>query len=204
MDGPFPLVAQGGGPSGAEQVPVRVVEVPERPVDGTQTVGPAGHQYPRQGRVPLVPRIVGVEAADDHRAGPTTRCVVGHAEVHGLETVAGDGDGLDVGHPEGGLDQRLKTDPSVQAHGRFDLRDHGIHQVNVCWDPYLGDQNRVEMPSGLFYDVDHIPIHVVGVNAVDPHRDGLAPLPPVDVAQGVDDVGAGLLLVSGGDSVFEI
>ena len=68
----------------------------------------------------------------------------------------------------------------------------------------LGDQNGVQMLSGLLYDLHHVAVHVVGVNAVDSDRYGLAGSPPVDVVECFDDVGACAQLVTGSNRVFKV
>ena len=204
VDGPLALVAEGGGPTGAVQEAVGVVEVAERAVDGPDAVGPTGHQHPGEAVVPLVARIVRVQAADVGGAGPAARGIVGHAEVHCLQAGAGRGDGLDVRHPQRGLDEGLDADLPGEARGLLDLADHGIDHVDVGRHADLGDQDGVEVLAGLLHHVDDVPVHVVGVDTVDPHRDGLAQAPPVDVAEPLDDVASGLNLVAGGDGILQV
>ena len=89
MDRPLALDAERGGALGARRVAFRIGEVAERTVDRTQAVGAAGDRHARQREVPLVARIVGVEAADDDGARLVEGGVVGDAEVHGLEAAVG-------------------------------------------------------------------------------------------------------------------
>ena len=68
--------------------------------------------------------------------------------------------------------------------------------------PALGDHDQVELARCLFQDIDHVPVHVMGVQPVDADGQGLAA--PIEVVEGLDDVLAGLFLVIGGDRVFKV
>ncbi len=70
-----------------------------------------------------------------------------------------------------------------------------LDRVEVGRHADLRDQDRVELVAGLLHDVDDVAVHVVGVEAVDAHRHGLAGAAPVDVVERLDDVLARLLLV---------
>ena len=58
--------------------------------------------------------------------------------------------------------------------------------------------------TGLFHHIDHIPIHVMRIKAVDADGNRLALGGPVDVVQGLDAVLAGLFLFRRGDRIFEV
>ena len=76
--------------------------------------------------------------------------------------------------------------------------------VDVGRHADLRHQDGVELRTGLLHDVDDVAVHVVGVEAVDAHRDRLARGLPVDVVQRLDDVLAGLLLVGRRDGVLAV
>ena len=189
---------------GAGLVAVGIVEVAERTVDRAQAVGAAGDGHARQREVPLIARIVGVEAADDDGARLVEGRVVGDAEVHRLEPARGGGDRFDVGHAERRLDQRFGADPVREALGHLDLADDAFDRVDVGRHADLRDQDRVELGAGLLHDVDDVAVHVVRVEAVDADRDGLAGALPVEVVQRLDDVLARLLLVGRRDGVLAV
>src|SRR5687768_2366853 len=105
MDRPLPLDPERRTTTGGGVVALRVLEITKWPVDGAETVSAAGNNHPRERRMPLVSRVVGVESADADGARPAARGIVGDAEVHGLEPAARLGDCLDVGHAERCLDQ---------------------------------------------------------------------------------------------------
>ena len=121
-----------------------------------------------------------------------------------LHAVARAGDVLHVGHAERRLDEGLEPDAVVDPHGLLDLGDHGVDHVDVGGDAGLRDQDGVEVLAGLLDHVDDVAVHVVRVEAVDPHGDGLAQALPVDVLQCLDDVPTGLDLVAGGHGVLEV
>jgi hypothetical protein len=162
MDRPLPFDPQRRAPLGREHVAVRVVEVAEGAVDGPEAVGAAGHHHPRQGEVPLVARIVGVEPADDHGAGPATGRIVGHAEVHRLQPPAGLRDRLHVGHAQRRLDQDVDPDPVGDPLGGLDLGQQRIHQIDVRGHPHLGDEHRVEAVAGdeFVRGLEHVAVTV--------------------------------------------
>ena len=133
--------------------------------------------------MPLVAGVVGVQPADHHGARAIRGGVVGHAEMHRLQPAPGGGDRLDIGHAERRLDQRLKADPVVKPGGLLDLADHGLDGVEIGRHAHLGHEDGVDMLAGLFHDLDHVAIHVMGVEPVDPDRHGLALGLPVDVVE---------------------
>ena len=199
MDRPFAFDAKGCGAACAVSVALRIRKITERPIDGAQAIGAAGDGHPAEGCVPLVAGIIGVQAADIDGAGAHRRRIVGDTEMHCLEAAAILGDALDIGHPQRGLDQRLEADTGGVALGLLDLVDQRIDHIEVVAHPDFGHQDGVQPVTGLLHDIDHVAVHVVGIEAVDPHRDG-----PVDVVQGLDDVPAGLLLLWGRHRVLAI
>ncbi len=123
MDRPLAFHAESGAAASSGLVAFRIVDAAERAVDRTQAERAAGDRHARQREVPLVARIVGVEAADDDRAGLVEGRVVGNAEVHRLEAAVGRSDGFDVGHAERRLDEGFHADLVRQALGDLDLAD---------------------------------------------------------------------------------
>ncbi len=204
MDRPLALDAERGRALGARRVAVGIGEVAERAVDRTQAVGAAGDRHAREREVPLVARVVGVEAADDDGARLVEGGVVGDAEVHRLEPAGRGGDGFDVGHAERRLDQRFGADPVREALRHLDLADDALDRIDVGRHADLRDQDGVELGAGLLHDVDDVAVHVVRVEAVDAHRHRLAGALPVDVVQRLDDVLARLLLVRRRDGVLAV
>ena len=88
--------------------------------------------------------------------------------------------------------------------GGFDLREQGVHQIDVRGDADFRHQDGVQLVPRLLHHVHHVAIHVVRIDALDAHRDRLAASLPVEVEQSRDDVRAGWLLVGGRDGVFEV
>ena len=85
---------------------------------------------------------------------------------------------------------------------RLDLGHQHVDGVDVGRRADLGDHDHVEPVAGLLQHVDHVAVHVLGVEAVDAHRQGLGP--PVDLVDRLDDVLAGALLLVGGHRVLEV
>ena len=106
--------------------------------------------------------------------------------------------------PSARLDQRFDADPVREALRHLDLADDALDRVDVGRDADLRDEDGVELGAGLLHDVDDVAVHVVRVEAVDAHRDGLAGALPVDVVQRLDDVLARLLLVGRRDRVLAV
>ena len=204
MDRPLAFDAEGCGAPGGGRVAIGIGEVAERTVDGAQAVGPAGNRHARQGRMPLVAGIVGVEAADVDGAGLAAGGIVGDPEMHRLQPSREGGDRLDIGHAERRLDQRFETDAGLETLGHLDLVDHGLDHVEVGRHADLRHQDRVEPVAGLLHHVDDVAIHVVRVETVDAHRDGLALGAPVDVVQRLDDILARALLVRRRDRILDV
>ena len=82
------------------------------------------------------------------------------------------------------------------------IRDQRIDGIEIFCAAHLGDHDLVEPVARLFEQVHHVAIPVGGIKAVDPHRQGL--LAPVDVADGLNDVVAGAVLVGGRNAVLEV
>jgi hypothetical protein len=154
--------------------------------------------------VPLVTRVVGVQAADDNRASLVEGRVVGDTEVHRFKAAVGRCDGFDVGHAERGFDQSFGADLVLETLGNFDLADNALNRIDVGRNADLGDQNGIKVGAGLLHDVDDVAIHVVRVEAVDANRDALAIALPVEIVQRLNDVLAGLLFVRRRNGVFAI
>ena len=93
---------------------------------------------------------------------------------------------MDVGHAERGLDDQLEADPLLARLGGLDLGHQHVDRVDVGGGADLGDHDQVEPVAGLLQHVDHVAIHVLGVEAVDPDREGLGA--PVDLVDRLDDV----------------
>src|SRR3546814_2943954 len=69
-------------------------------------------------------------------------------------------------------------------------------------DVCSSDLDEVEPLAALLDDIDDVAVHVMGVEAVDAHRQGL--VAPVDLVQRLDDVLARLRLVVRRHRVLEI
>src|SRR5689334_15869016 len=204
MDGPLAFDTERGGPACGSGVPVGILEVTEGPVDRTETVGATGHHHSRQSSMPLVAGIVGIQAPDVHRPGATAGGIVGHTEMHCLQARTRLRDCLHVGHSQGGLDQHVDPDSVRYGFGFLDLGEQRIYQVDVRRHTDLWNQDGVQAMAGLLHHVDHIAVHVMGIDAIDANADGLAPLPPIVLLQRGDHVESCLRLVPRRDCVFQI
>ena len=122
--------------------------------------------------------------------------------MKGLVARAGGGDLVNVLHAERGFDDHLKADALFIALGVLDLGDQHVQRIDVGGRPRLGDHDQVQLVDRLFQHVDHVPVHVVGVQAVDADGHGVAA--PVQVVQGLDDVLAGLFLVGRRHGVLQV
>jgi hypothetical protein len=154
--------------------------------------------------VPLIARIIRVQAADDDRACLVEGRVVSDTEVHGFQAAVGRCDGFDVGHAERRFNECFHADLVRQALGNFDLADDGFDSIDVGWNADLRNEDGVEVRTGLLADIDNVAIHVVGVEAVDANRDALAGCFPIEIVQRLNDVLTGLLFFRWRDGVFAI
>ena len=177
MYGPLAVVAEGCGPADAGDEPFRVTEVTEWTVDGPQSVGAAGHQHAGEGRVPLVSRIVGVESPDGDRPGSTGGRIVRHSEMERLQPRARRRHRFDVGHAERGLHQSLHPYPVAESHRLLQLGEEGVDRVDVTGHAHLGNENRVEVGSGLLYHIDQIAVHVMGYELLPGRAGSCRPVP---------------------------
>ena len=84
----------------------------------------------------------------------------------------------------------------------LDLGHQHVHRIDVRRGADLGDHDQVQPVARLLQHVHHVAVHVMRVEAVDPHRELL--LAPVDVADRLDDVLARLLLVVRRHRVLEV
>src|SRR6187455_2670070 len=116
MYSPFSLTPQGRGPFGCQLIALWIFDIPERAINGAQSICPARHRHAADGMMPLIPRIVGVEAADIRCSGTVARGVVSHAKMQRFQAVtcATARDILYIRHPQGGLDQCLDTYPVLE------------------------------------------------------------------------------------------
>src|SRR5690349_12465753 len=88
MDSPFTFTAQSGSSSCRRFIAFRILDIAERTVYRSQAIGTAGDSHPADGSVPLVSRIVRIEAADVCRSGAIAGGVIRHAEMERLEPSA--------------------------------------------------------------------------------------------------------------------
>src|SRR3546814_5590536 len=110
--------------------------------------------------------------AADHRGARLGRGgVVGDAEVQALVARRGLGDLVDVGHAERRLDDHLEAQALLSAARGLGLRHQHVDGLDVGGGAGLGDPDEVEPLAALLDDVDDVAVHVVGVEAVDAHRD---------------------------------
>ena len=217
MDRPLALAAEHRGAVGLGAEAVGIGEVAERAVERTQAVGPGGDHHPGDGVVPdiapvdLAPAVgVGVgehvvvrmAPADAGGAGLGRGGVVGDAEMQRLVARARRGDLVDVLHAQRRLDDHLQADLLGVALGLLDLGEQHVDGVDVLRRAGLGDHDQIELVARLLDDVDHVAVHVMGVEAVDPHRQRASA--PVEVVQRLDHVLARLLLVGGRDGILEV
>ena len=143
--------------------------------------------------MPLVARVMRVQPADVRRPRPHAGGIVRHAEVQRLVALGGRRDLVHVLHAEGGFDDELEADALLAVFRCLDLGHQHVHAIDVGRSADLGDHDEVEAVACLFQHVDHVAVHVVRIEAIDAHREGL--VAPVDIADGLDDVLAGLRLV---------
>ena len=217
MDGPFALTAQNGGAIGGGLVAFGIGEIAERAIDRAQPVGAGGDDHIGDGGVPHIApmhltaallirvcqdRIMGVHAADHRGARAHAGGVVGNPEMQALVALGSGGNFAHILHAQSGLNDVLKTDAFFVAFGVLNLGHHHVHRIDICRRPDLGDHDQIEALTGLFDDVNHVAIHVMGVQSVDSNRHGLAA--PIDLIQGLDDVLARLFFLIRGDRIFEV
>ena len=215
--GPFALAAEGGGTARRGPVAVGVREIAVGTVDRSETVGPGRDHHPGDGKMPHVTpmaypfpsrigvgqdRVIGVGAADVRRPRAGRGGKVGDAEVERFVAIAGGGDGADVLHPQGGFDDQGESDPRADFPGRFDLAQQHVDGVDVRRRADLRDHDHVEARASRFHDLDHVAVHVLGVEAID--ADGHRGADPIDLVEAGDDVFSGPRLVRRRDRILEV
>ncbi len=216
MNRPLPLVAQHGGTIRRCHITIRVTEITKRTIDRAQSISTARHHHARLRCMPGVgPEILAIAIgvtirqhtrvfidAANHRRARTGRCsVIRHAKRHGFQALAGLRDGFNIRHTERGFDQHFKADAFGAPHRGFNLRHHHVDGIDVRGCPHFRYQNHVQAWAG-FYDIDHVAVHVVGIQTIDPYHHGLAA--PVDIVQSLNNVLAGLCLVIGCHRIFHV
>jgi hypothetical protein len=70
--------------------------------------------------------------------------------------------------------------------GRFNLLEQGGDKQDIGGGTDLGDQDGIELVTGLFDHIDDVAVAVVGIQPIDAHRNST--LRPVQVIQGLDDI----------------
>ena len=145
-----------------------------------------------------------VQPADVRGARAHGCSEIRHAKVQRFKTAAELGDCFHIGHAKRCFDQGLQTHAGGIALALFDLVDHGFHHVQIARHPDLGHQQRVNLIAGLLHHIHHVAVHVMRVQAVDPHRNSLALAAPIDVIQRLNGVLAGLHLFRRRNGVFQI
>ena len=103
MDRPFAFIAEHRGAFRRRDEAIRIVKIPERPIDGAQTIGTASHQHARLRRMPLIGPIIGavaglvlvrehaiirIDTANDRGARACRRGIVSDPEGHRFEPLA--------------------------------------------------------------------------------------------------------------------
>ena len=211
MDGPFADHAQRGDAAGLGAEALVVGEVAEGPVDRQHAVGAAGGDDGGGGPVPRVGPVVlalvqhivvGLRAADAGGGHAHRGREIGGTEAHGDQPGRGRGDFLDMGDAGGGFDNHLEFKGFLAVLRLFHGGDEGVNGIDIGGAAHLGDHDLVEPLAGLFQKVDHVTVPPAGVEPVDAHREGL--VAPVDLVDGLDGVGAGGVLVGGGDGILEV
>ena len=151
----------------------------------------------------LVKHVVGFLSAADTGGGHAHGGgKIGGAEAHGLEAGAGGGDFLHMSDAGSGFDDDLELHGLGAALGAFHGGGERVHGIDVGSVADLGNHDPVDPLGRLFEDIDHVAVPVWRVEPVYSHRQRLAT--PVDVADGLDDVGACDRLVVGRNRILEI
>jgi hypothetical protein len=101
-----------------------------------------------------------------------------------------------------GLDDHLEADPLLAPDRVLHLGHQHVQGVDVGRGAHLGDHDQVEPVAPLLNHVDHVPVHVVSVQPVDPEGQGLGA--PIHVADRLDHVLAGLDLVVRGHRILQV
>ncbi len=109
---------------------------------------------------------------------------------------------MDVLHAKGRLDDHFEANPLLAPLGRFNLRTEHVDGIDIGRRADLGNHDQVKALGSLLQNVHNIAVHVVGIQPVDPDRQRFPP--PVNIANGLNDVFAGPLLVIRGNSILEI
>ncbi len=66
--------------------------------------------------------------------------------------------------------RELDADGLFDPLGGFDLCEQHIHGVDVGRRADLGNEQEIQFVSGLLHEVHDIPVHIVGIEAVDAYR----------------------------------
>ena len=146
--------------------------------------------------------IVFLRATDAGRLHPHRGGKVGRTKAHRLQARAGGGDLFDVGDACGRFDNHLERDFLGAALRGFDRRNQRVDSIYVSGAADFGDHDLIQTLARLLQQVDDIAVPVRCIQPVDPH--GQCFVAPVYIADRLDDIGAGAVLVCGGDAVFQI
>ena len=144
-----------------------------------------------------------MSAADPRRLHPAVGGEVGGAEADALHPGARAGDGLDVRHPPGGLEDGVDEDRTGDAGLGLELREQPVDVVDVFGTLDLRDHDDVQPVADLGDERREVVQGPRGVQRVDagPQLGVLAELrrPP-----DVDEALAGRLLVLRLDGVLQV
>ncbi len=127
---------------------------------------------------------------------------VGGTKAHRLQAGGTGGDFFDMRDPCRRLDDHFQSDSLLPPRCRLDRGDQRIHRIDIRRAADLGDHDLVKPWSRLFQKVHDVAIPERGIQAIDPHRQGL--LAPVHLGNRLDDVRPRLRLVGGGDRILKV
>ena len=109
---------------------------------------------------------------------------------------------MHVLHAERRFDDHLEANALLAALGRFNLRTEHVDGIDIGRRADLRNHDQVKALGSLFQNVHNIAVHVVGIQSVDPDRQRFPP--PVNIANGLNDVLARLRLVIRGNRILKI
>ncbi len=146
--------------------------------------------------------IVGMPAADARRLHAARGSEIGRPQAHPVHARRRGGNGLDVLHALGRLQDGVDQDRLLDGVLGLELRQQLIQIVDVPRALDLGQHDDVELVAGFAHDLDDVVEHPRAVEAVDARPQ--AGLAEVRLACHLDEAAARRFLVGGGDGVLEI
>mmetsp|Transcript_107579 Transcript_107579/g.169825 ORF Transcript_107579/g.169825 Transcript_107579/m.169825 type:complete len:244 (-) Transcript_107579:263-994(-) len=201
MNCPLPIHSQSCTSRALRPVTIRISNVTKWTIDRPKTIRARSHDNASHGIVPwvspivvswLVAILVGentielVWSADVSGSRLCRGCIVSNTKMQRFVAFGSSCDLVDVHHSQRRLNDQAKTDSLLSAYCSLNLACQRICHVDILGVADHGNYEHIATFPCLLDDVDHIPIHVMTVQAIDPDSHSLRS--EIHFLQGFDDV----------------